>query len=122
MKLKGRSISGGIADGEVLQISRPISWLGGVDKGKIDGIDIEGKVLVFPVDKGSTVGSYVIYQLKMDGRSPIAVVLERCGEITAVGVVISEIPCIDRVDISLLKNGDRVMVDGDKGEIVLLDK
>jgi predicted aconitase with swiveling domain len=38
--------------------------------------------------------------------------------IVATGVILSDIPCVDRVDISGIKTGDRVRVSGDTVEIV----
>ncbi|MBU4340932.1 MAG: DUF126 domain-containing protein, partial [Euryarchaeota archaeon] len=76
IKLKAHIVSRGNAQGEALVTSQPISFLGSVDpktgvvieKGhELAGKSIKGKVLVFPSGKGSTVGSYVIYQLKKNG-------------------------------------------------------
>ncbi|MFA6680332.1 MAG: NUDIX domain-containing protein, partial [Candidatus Methanomethylophilaceae archaeon] len=41
--------------------------------------------------------------------------------IVATGAVISSIPMIDGVDIDLLKDSDRVMLDADEGNVELLD-
>ena len=126
MKLQGRTIYQGTAAGEALVTSMGISFFGGVDpdtgiiveKGhQLEGQCISGKVLVFPSGKGSTVGSYTLYRLKMNGVAPAAIVNAACETITAVGCIIAEIPCVDQVPIEQLINGAQVAVDGAQGLI-----
>jgi predicted aconitase with swiveling domain len=128
MKWQGRSICQGMADGEALVTSMGISFFGGVDpetgvvveRGhELEGQCVAGKVLVFPSGKGSTVGSYILYRLKKAGLAPAAIVNAECEPITAVGCIIAEIPCVDRVPVREIQTGMKVRVDGEKGEIVL---
>lgn len=121
MKLVGRTIFEGRAEGEALVSSSPMSFYGGVDpesgevveRGhELQGKSIKGKILVFPNGKGSTVGSYVLYRLAKNGAAPRAIVNSKCETIVAVGAIISEIPCVDMVEIQKIKNGARVKVDG----------
>jgi predicted aconitase with swiveling domain len=115
MELKGRVISKGVAEGEVLITTQPISFYGGVDpntsevieKGhELQGKKVKGKILVFPNGKGSTVGSYTLYRMKKNGVAPAGIVNKECETVVAVGAIISEIPCVDGIDISKIKNGD----------------
>jgi hypothetical protein len=127
IRIKGRGISKGIAGGEVLLSEDPISFLGNVDPqtGKIVdpdhclfGKNIAGKVLVFPHGKGSTVGSYVIYQLFKNGVAPVAMVNLECEPIVAVGAIISEIPLVDGLEsnpFEMLEDGMNVNVNGNEG-------
>jgi predicted aconitase with swiveling domain len=128
VELKGRKICNGKAEGEVLYCEQGISFFGGVDTetGKVSeqahplfGQSITGKILVFPQGKGSTVGSYALYRMKKQGTAPKAIVNSECETIVAVGAIISEIPCIDKIDISKLKNAKTVSVDAEKGLIVI---
>ncbi len=132
-KILGRCIFAGKAEGELLFSPAPISFYGGVDantgivleKGHpLEGKSIAGKVLAFPFGKGSTVGSYVLYRLKKNGKAPLALINEKAEAIIAVGAIISEIPMIDGVDFGKLKewNGKKVKVDGDAGVIGLVDR
>lgn len=120
MELKGRIISRGKGEGEALVTSQPISFYGGVDpntgeiieKGhELQGKSVKGKVLVFPIGKGSTVGSYTLYRLKKNGAAPAAIINRECETVVAVGAIISEIPCVDKIDISRIKTGDHVRVE-----------
>ena len=119
--MKGRVIYEGKAEGMALVSSSPMSFYGGVnpDTGEIvereselRGQSVKNKVLVFPHGKGSTVGSYVLYRLAKNGVGPSAIVNSKCETIVAVGAIISEIPCVDMIDISKIKTGTRVRVDG----------
>lgn len=132
MAIAGRPISRGIAKGEVLVSSTPISFLGGVDpktgivldrESSAFGKCVKGKVFVFPSGKGSTVGSYVILQLKKNGVAPAAIINLTAETIIAVGAIISRIPMIDKLpeeQFSKLKDGMAVEVDGTKGELKIL--
>ena len=123
MRFEGRMISPGKARGEVLVIPEPLSFLGGVDgaTGDVrvgDGGNVAGKVLVFPRGKGSTVGSFVMYDLAVHGRQPAAVINESAETIVATGAVISSIPMIDSIpSIGIFRNGDTAVVDAEAGTV-----
>lgn len=121
MIFSGRSISPGKAKGEVLKLDEPFSFLGGVDgsTGELNSGkgNVAGKVLVFPAGKGSTVGSYVMYDLAIHGKAPAAVINNNAETIVTTGAVISSIPMVDRIDVSLLRDGDKVTVDADAGAV-----
>ena len=126
MILDGRTIFPGQASGEALVSRLPISFYGGVDPDRgiiteaghdLEGQSIAGKVLVFPTGKGSTVGSYILYQLKKNGQAPAAIINADCETITAVGCIIAEIPCIDRVDLGRFRTGQGLILDAEKGRV-----
>ncbi len=122
MILKGRTIFKGMAEAEALVTSQGISFYGGVDPDtgmvverghELEGQSIVGKVFVFPQGKGSTVGSYTLYRLKHKGIAPAGIINAECETITAVGCIIAEIPCVDQIDISQIKNGDSIVLDAE---------
>lgn len=121
-QLKGRIIYKGKAEAEALVTSMPISFYGGVDpntgvvmeKGhELNGISIKGKVLVFPQGKGSTVGSHTLYRLKKNGVAPAAMINKETETIVAVGAIISEIPFVDKIDVTKIKTGDKITIEND---------
>ncbi len=121
-QLKGRIIFKGKAEAEALVTTMPISFYGGVDpntggvieKGhELQGTSIKDKVLVFPQGKGSTVGSYTLYRLKKNGVAPAAMINKETETIVAVGAIISEIPFVDKIDVSKIKTGNKVRVEND---------
>ena len=133
MKLTGRKVMGGTAEGAALVSTDSVSFYGGVDP--ITGIitdpghssygeNITGKVFVFPTGKGSTVGSYVIYRMAKLGTAPAAIINVETEAILATGCVISNIPLVDKLDkdpMEVIKNGMRVRVNADEGTVEILD-
>jgi len=130
--LKGRPISHGSGEGIALISTQPISFLGSIDpfNGMIieSGHELEGKcvtdrVLIFPFGIGSTVGSYVMYQLKKNTTAPVAIINRSTEPIVAVGAIISDIPLVDSTKPDVFKNintGDRVRVNGTTGIVEIL--
>ena len=126
MKLKGRKIYKGIAEGEAIVTKDGVSFYGGVDPdtGKVvevghelEGQSITGKILVFPTGKGSTVGSYTLYRMKKNHTAPAAIVNKQIDTIIAVGCIISEIPCVDQININEIKTGQKMIVNGSEGTV-----
>lgn len=127
MELKGRIISKGTAQAEALVTSMPISFYGGVDpntgevieKGhELQGKSVQGKILVFPTGKGSTVGSYTLYRLKKNDVAPAGIINRECETVVAVGTIISEMPCVDKIDISEIETGDLIRIENDTVTLV----
>jgi phosphomecalonate degydratase small subunit len=121
MRLLGRSIYRGNVYGQAMVSAQPISFFGGVDPDTgivverghpLEGQCIAGKVLVFPTGKGSTVGSYTLFRLKKNGLAPSAILNAECETITAVGCIIAEIPCVDKLPIAEILSGSLVRVEG----------
>ena len=128
IRLTGRQVSSGVGTGKALVLQSDLSFLGGVDpktgriKDKATGAfnrTVRNRVLVFPKGKGSTVGSYVIYGLQANGKAPAAIVNAQTETIVATGAILAKIPMVDEVDIGRITTGDRVTVDGDRGEVIV---
>ncbi len=127
--IKCRKISKGHAKGEVIITKDSLSFLGGVDPKtgfiidshhELYGKKISGKILVIPSGKGSTVGSYVIFQMAKNKTAPSAIISLKAEPIIATGAIMAEIPMVDRPDadiLNILKEGDIVEVDADSGMI-----
>jgi len=128
-KLNGRPIVPGYAEGIALVSKMPISFLGGVDPDlgviiernhDLKGDCVKGKILCFPHGHGSTVGSYVLYSLVKNGVGPKAIINAIADPIVVVGAIIANVPMVDQVDTELIKMGDLVQVDGDKGTVNII--
>lgn len=121
-RINGQIVAKGIGGGKALVTHQPLSFLGDVNpkdgriqdpKQEVYGESIVGKVLVFPQGKGSTVGSYVMYQLKKNGKAPAAIVNVSSETIVAVGAIISNIPLIHKLEVDpfrAIKSGSNVLV------------
>ena len=119
-RLDGRTIKAGRGEGLALVSSEPIGFLGGVDpetgvvieRGHpLEGRSVSGCVLVFPTGKGSTVGSFTLYRLSRNQKGPAAIIVRRSEAIVAVGAIISDIPMVDLVDVSQIRDCDHVVVE-----------
>jgi uncharacterized protein len=130
MEIRCHKVASGYARGPALVTKEPISFLGNVDPTtgvvvdpahELFGRSVAGTVLIFPGGKGSTVGSYVIYQLKKRDLAPAAMINIRSEPIVAVGAIISGIPLVDRVpeEILELESDALVEVDADRGCITI---
>ncbi len=131
--VRGRKISGGMAEGPALISREPISFFGGVnpdtgvvtEKGhELEGTTVKDKVLVFPHGKGSTVGSYTLYRMKRNGVAPKAIINAESEPIVAVGAIISDIPAIDKLEkdpFTMFRNGMRLRVNADSPSVQVLD-
>jgi predicted aconitase with swiveling domain len=117
--LSGRVIKAGHAEGVALVSPEPIGFFGGVDPETgvvveqdhpLQGQCVAGRVLAFPTGKGSTVGSYILYRLKKNGKAPAAIINAESEPIVAVGAIISEIPMVDGVELGRIADGDWVEV------------
>lgn len=129
MRICGRRVVGGFAEGEALVSTEPISFYGGIDPETgivtepghcLCGQTVSGKVLVFPNGKGSTVGSYVIYRMKKIGTAPAAIINAETEAIIVTGCVLASVPLVDRLEagqFKLLRTRSHVRVYGDEGSI-----
>ena len=132
--IKGRRVSKGKARGEALVSRSPISFMHGVnpetgvivEKGhELEGESLTGKVLVFPVGKGSTAGSYQVYELSICSKAPKAIINLRADPVIAVGAIMSHIPMVDRLEenpLETIRTGDDVEVDADAGVVRVKSK
>jgi predicted aconitase with swiveling domain len=131
MEIRCHKVAMGCATGPALATKETISFLGNVDPEtgmvvdpghELYGRCVAGRVLIFPGGKGSTVGSYVLYQLKKRGLAPVAMMNLRSEPIVAVGAIISGIPLVDGIPLDLLSlpEGMMVTVDAD-GERIIID-
>lgn len=125
MRVEGRIIFNGEAEGEVLYTGKPLLFYGGIDVQTGEIIDkehplaghvVKDKILIFPEAKGSTVGSYTLLQLKKNGVAPAAMVNQFCEPIVATGAIMAKIPCVDKVPTEELAKCEKVKVKGDKIE------
>jgi predicted aconitase with swiveling domain len=132
--LKGRKVVPGHARGEAVVSAEPVSFIGGVDPltgvvtepgHPLEGVCLAGKVLVYPTGKGSTGGSYRIYDMAVHRTGPIAFVQLQSEPIATIGAIMGNMPvvdCLDRNPIEVIATGDTVEVDGDRGLVIVTAK
>ena len=134
MILKCRKVVSGVAEGEAVVTKEPVSFLGGVnpDKGTVvergheaEGQVITGKIFVFPHGKGSTAGPYIIYAMSKRKTAPSGMINLQAEPIIASGAAIGNIPLVHRLDqnpLEVIRTGDFVRIDADRGIVEVTPK
>ena len=125
--LTGRSVVDGVAEGEAFVTTQTISGFGGIDpmtgtiterRHEMVGKSFAGKVLVFRGAKGSSGWASNFQTARLAGAGPVAVIFNELTTKMALGAVVMRVPAmtdLDRNPLELIKNGDWVKVDADKG-------
>lgn len=95
--LTGKTSHPGVAQGEVLLLTEPVSFWGGVDHhGEI--IDVHhaqhkakmtNKILVMPSGRGSSSATAVLAELIRTGDGPLGIVMLQCDTILVIGALVS---------------------------------
>lgn len=128
--LKGRKIVGGKAEGYALVSKDRICFLSTVETGGLvveEGHDLYGKnvagaVLIYPSGKGSTSGSYQLYEMALSGTAPKAILNIKADSVMVSGAILGNIPTLHRFDrdpTEVIKTGDYVVVDADAGTVMV---
>lgn len=129
-----RKISEGFGEGEALICHKPIGFNFGVEvetgtiiehNHELEGKSFKDKVLIFPYGKGSTGGSYVVYQVAKLGTAPAAIINLNTEVIIAVGAIMGKIPVVDHMDenpYEVIEDGDWVKVDATNGKVTITKK
>lgn len=135
--LKGQAIKRGVFEGEAVVSKTPFGFYGAVDpvtgtisdkRHELYGQVIADKVFVFPEGRGSTAGAIVILELARCGTCPGAIINCTTEPILATGVILAEkfydkkivtVHKLDQDPTDAIKNGDKVLVDGDKGIVII---
>jgi predicted aconitase with swiveling domain len=125
--LTGKISHPGVAEGEVLLLTEPVSFWGGVDHhGEI--IDVHhaqhkakmtNKILVMPSGRGSSSSTAVLAELIRTGDGPLAIIMLQCDTILVIGALVSaeiygiSMPIVelDQEQYAQLSDGMRVSVD-----------
>lgn len=125
--LKGRKVVTGKAKGVAIVTKEAMSFNGGVDNmtgivtepgHELEGKNIAGKVLVFLTGKGSTGGSYKIYDMVSRGTAPVAFIQVTPEGVTTIGAIIGNIPVVAGLDQDptlVIADGDLIELDADAG-------
>jgi len=129
--IKCRGLVQGKAEGEALVARTTLSFWGEVDplSGRViasghplEGEELRGKVLVIESTKGSSATPLVMGLAHRQGNAPVAMVNTNVDCLAVLGCVVNGIPMVaDPEDdpFGIIRSGDHVEVDADKGTIVV---
>ena len=129
IKIKGKSITGGVAEGDAIVTRMPISFTGGVDPNsgiirepdhELEGQSVAGKILVFPAGKGSTTGSWQFYATYKRGNAPKGIINVKAEGVVAVSAIITGTPMMHQLEddpLECISTGDFVRINADEGYV-----
>ena len=132
MKIKGKTIVSGVVKGEAIVSNMPISFTGGMDPytgiirepgHDLQGKSVAGKILVFPIGKGSTTGSWQFYIAYKHGKAPIGIINVKAEGVVAIGAVMTSTPMIHLLEkdpLECIRSGDIVTINGNEGFVEIV--
>lgn len=130
--LYGRKVVGGHAEGEAIVTKDTISGFGGINpmdgtiterRHELRGQSFKEKILVFPGAKGSSGWSVNFHTARLAGAAPKALIFNHMTTKIALGAVVLHVPAITDLDqdpLEVIKSGDWVTVDADKGIVDII--
>lgn len=129
LKIKGKSVTGGMAEGDAIVTHMPISFTGGMDPNsgiirepdhELEGQSVAGKILVFPAGKGSTTGSWQFYATYKRGNAPKGIINVKAEGVVAVSAIITGTPMMHQLEydpLECISTGDFVRINADEGYV-----
>jgi predicted aconitase with swiveling domain len=132
--IHGKKVVGGYAEGEALLTRETVTGWGGIDPAKgtiierrheLRGQSFKDKVLVIPGTKGSSGTSMVFHTTRLVGTAPKAILFNDMTTKVALSAVLLHVPALtgfDRDPLDVIKTGDWLKVDADKGTVEVIQK
>lgn len=145
--ITGKAVVGGKGAGPALVSDTPINFTAAFSKPQnilpgrhseirdrhhpLFGKKIRGSVLVFPAAVGSTYTGMMLLDLMHRGHAPAAMVVQKADSLLVSGPILAEVwfqkgvPVVEIEDpelFNLIKTGDRLAVDCDKGQVSIETK
>ena len=91
-----------------------------------EGVCVNGKILVFPGGKGSSVVQMDgLYKLELNGAAPLGFIVREPDTVLVSTAIIMEIPMVDRVEdefYNAVKTGDQIEINADEETITLIEQ
>jgi uncharacterized protein len=93
---------------------------------KLFGQSYDGKILVFNTAKGGVASAWMLHEMKTRSVTPKAILFNAANTILAQGAALASLPMVDRFEegdvTQLIKTGDRVVVDPEKGLVTITNR
>ena len=125
VRIRGRMVVPGVAEGEALVTQQTISGWGGVNpmtgevietRHELRGVSFAGKILVFPGAKGSSGWSGIFHMTRLTGKAPLGMLFNVMTTKAALGAVVMRVPTMTDFDsdpLDRIETGDWVRIDAD---------
>jgi uncharacterized protein len=93
---------------------------------KLHGQSYVGKILVLVTAKGGVASAWMLREMAARGMAPKAIIFERANTILAQGAAFAGMTLVDRFESGnptrLIKNGDELRIEPDKGLVTILNR
>lgn len=131
IKITGRGIVKGRAEGDALVADAMLSFWGEVDAvtGKViavghplEGQSLAGRVLVIRSTKGSSGTSMILRLAALERKAPAAFVNVEVDGLAALGCIVNGIPMVTDLSadpLQVIATGDHVRVDANRGVLTV---
>ena len=130
--LHGRKVVEGKVEGYAIVAKHDcISFMGStnpktgyiIERGhELEGVCMKGKILCFPTSRGSTGGSYMLYDAVKRGVGPVGIINIEAESIVIIGAIVSDLPMIDKIDLNEIETGDYIVMDATNGVVEVTKK
>lgn len=90
---------------------------------KLFGESYVGRILVLNAAKGGVASAWMLREMVLTGKAPLALLLNDANPVMAQGAAFAELPLIDRFETDItaaIKSGDRIAVDPTRGVVRIL--
>jgi len=133
IRIKGRGVYCGIAEGEALVTKTTFPGYGGIDPEtgniidkfhELYGMNIVNKILVIRGAKGSSGWASTFHMARILGTAPAGIIFTKMTSKICLGIVAMKKPAITDLDtdpFEIIETGDYVILDGNKGEITVIN-
>lgn len=92
---------------------------------KLYGESYADKILVVNTAKGGVASAWMLYEMKMQGITPLAILFNAANTILAQGAALADLAMCDRFEdgdiTTLIKTGEHVVVDPRNGRVTVQD-
>jgi len=132
LTIRGHKASRGRAEGEALVARKPFEFrhvdhqtgVVTVPGHELEGQSVKDKIMVYPHGCGPTTEEWSLYVMRKSGVAPKGVINMATYVCSTIGAILADIPMVYGFDeniLAIIKNGDHIIIDGDKG-IVQIEK
>jgi hypothetical protein len=90
---------------------------------KLFGETYVGRILVLNAAKGGVASAWMLREMVLTGKAPLALLLNDANPVMAQGAAFADLPLIDRFETDItaaIKTGDRIAVDPARGVVRIL--
>ena len=112
MKISGRALNGGYAEGAAVVLDVPFSFIGDMNPSTgeltmpghpLMGTSLKNKILVMPTGRGGTIAPYIAYSAQKNGNAPSAILCNKADFLTLESALTIDIPVMEGFSTDITK-------------------